>query len=142
MQRSLDVVFQVELEVRSFELWLACRSGSIGSADPWCMRLNMQGLSIRQVRGQFKRAFRYAPCYIAYELNVNYLLQVHDVSCTALTASINSINVSEYTPIEANRSKFHDIGQFEALFELFGKHCDLPNTQRYFHGESLGMRRK
>jgi len=41
--------FQIQVKVAALELWLACRSKSIGSEDPWYMRLNMQGASLRKV---------------------------------------------------------------------------------------------
>ncbi|KAL4528142.1 hypothetical protein Ndes2526B_g07926 [Nannochloris sp. 'desiccata'] len=93
---------QVQVEVAALELWLACRSESIGSEDPWYMRLNMQGILLRQ------------------ELSSTW------------TASLKSIDISEYTPIEANKSKLHDIGQFEALYEKFATHCDLPSFSSCF----------
>ncbi|KAH7617321.1 hypothetical protein NADE_007105 [Nannochloris sp. 'desiccata'] len=98
---------QVQVEVAALELWLACRSESIGSEDPWYMRLNMQGILLRQ------------------ELSSTW------------TASLKSIDISEYTPIEANKSKLHDIGQFEALYEKFATHCDLPSFSSCFSAIAL-----
>jgi len=53
------------------------------------------------------------------------------------TASIKSIDISEYTPIEANKSKLHDIGQFEALYGKFATHCDLPSFNNTFSGKCV-----
>jgi hypothetical protein len=42
------VILQVEMQAAAVEVWLACRSELIGSKDPWYMRLNFQGLLMKQ----------------------------------------------------------------------------------------------
>jgi hypothetical protein len=134
MQRLQDFVVQIRVEIAAVDIWLACRSDSIGSEDPWYLRLNMQGLSMSQVIFCFIRLVDLLGCLIK-----SGFLQVHELSNT-LAIKVQSFDISEYTPIEANRSKLHDIGQFEALFERFAEHCNLPSIRPYFRRKCLKVR--
>lgn len=76
---------QIQVEVIALELWLACRSKLIGSEDPWYMRLNMRGTSLRQVT-YFNQTFE--EVYLQLELLAWLIMVISfiDILCRTFRA--------------------------------------------------------